>query len=371
MSRRRRVLLGQLGASGDCVYATTVARQIKADDPSCHLTWAIGPASRQVIDHNPDVDAVWTVDYARRDQMSSAWARFEGEAREKRRRGEFDDVYFTQIYPSNFKNFDGTVRASIFRGYPRPITVPVTPVIRVTDDEVERVSRFAAENGLTEKRPVILLEATALSGQSPMTGPWANELARKLVERIPDAAVVMNSGLEKGDGTARLIDASVLGFREIAILARYCSLLIGCSSGVTWLLTSDAAPKIPTIQVLSSRVGAYGAVVHDLDYWRLPSDHVIELHDCSVEHAAACAIQFFSGGLASARAKYHEDLPLRFNHYFDTVFSLVHRRDFVGFASSLRHTVARYGPRPELIRDFAGRMGPAIRRRLPGGSPRV
>jgi hypothetical protein len=28
-ARDRRVLLGQLAANGDCVYATTVARQIK------------------------------------------------------------------------------------------------------------------------------------------------------------------------------------------------------------------------------------------------------------------------------------------------------------------------------------------------------
>src|SRR5512138_3038540 len=43
---QRRVLLGQLEANGDCVYATTVARQIKTDNPDCHLTWAIGSRCR-------------------------------------------------------------------------------------------------------------------------------------------------------------------------------------------------------------------------------------------------------------------------------------------------------------------------------------
>src|SRR4029077_10605012 len=104
---------------------------------------------------------------------------------------------------------------------------------------------------------------------------------------------------------------------EIAELARYCSLFVGCSSGVTWLLTSDAAPVVPMVQVLSSKVGEYGAVVSDLEYWRLPSEHVVELHDCSLQLARDCVLSVVRDGVAVARARYHEVLPLRFDHYFD------------------------------------------------------
>ena len=31
-TRRKRILLGQLAARGDCLYATAIARQIKADN---------------------------------------------------------------------------------------------------------------------------------------------------------------------------------------------------------------------------------------------------------------------------------------------------------------------------------------------------
>ena len=81
VSPRRRILLGQLAANGDCVYATTVARQIKADDPECHLTWAIGSSYRQVIAHNPHVDAVWEVPYSRKEDAIATWRAFEREAR--------------------------------------------------------------------------------------------------------------------------------------------------------------------------------------------------------------------------------------------------------------------------------------------------
>jgi ADP-heptose:LPS heptosyltransferase len=37
----QKIVLVQLFSNGDCLYATAVARQIKADYPGCHLTWAI------------------------------------------------------------------------------------------------------------------------------------------------------------------------------------------------------------------------------------------------------------------------------------------------------------------------------------------
>ena len=40
--RPKRVLLGHLGEKGDCLYASAVSRQIKADLPESHLTWAVG-----------------------------------------------------------------------------------------------------------------------------------------------------------------------------------------------------------------------------------------------------------------------------------------------------------------------------------------
>lgn len=363
MARPRRVLLGQLGANGDCVYATTVARQIKADDPSCHLTWAIGSSCRQVIAFNPHVDEVWTVPQTRREDMAAVWNAFETEARERQARGDFDAVYFTQIFPNNFKNYDGTIRASIFRGYPGRITVPVTPVIRLSDEEIDRVGRFAEANGLSKARPVVLLETAPTSGQSPMNPRWANELARVVVTMMPDALVIMNSGIEDNADRRSIVDASELGFREIAALAGYCNLFVGCSSGITWLLTSDAVKPMPTIQVLSANVGEYGAVVHDLEAWGLASDHVIELHDCAVEHAARCIVATLVEGVSAARARYHEELPLRFDLYVDMIFPMLRSGDAIGFATSLAHTVKRYGPRFELARDLAVRFLPHAPRR--------
>jgi hypothetical protein len=358
-------LLGQLGANGDCVYATTVARQIKADDPDCHLTWAIGSSCRQVIEHNPHVDDVWEVEYGQRTLMFSVWTAFEQEARRRQGRGDFDEVHFTQINPANFKNFDGTVRSSIFRGYPRPITVPIAPVIRLSQDEIARVTRFANDHGLmSTSGPVVLIESAPQSGQSPMTKEWAYSLALTIVNAMPNVRVITTSPMTGLKNESHLIDASGLRFRDVAELSRYCSLFIGCSSGLTWLLTSDAATSIPMIQILASKVGDYGAVVHDLEYWGLPSKHVIELHDCSVEYAAQCALDVLMEGIAPVRDRYHEDLPLSFTHYLETMVPIVGRGDFRDFVSSWRHTARRYGLQSGLVRDTGRLVRSKVLRRL-------
>jgi len=351
MAGQRRVLLGQLGANGDCVYATTVARQIKADFPDCHLTWAIGSMCRHVIAHNPHVDDVWEVPLARRADSAAAWRQFVRDARGRQQQGDFDDVYLTQIYPDNLHNFDGTVRASIFRGYSGPITVPVTPVIRLDAEDVARVAAFAARHGLTKAGRAILFESAPLSGQSPMTSEWVAAIARELARALPDCRLISASPL--GSGGDGVIDASGLGFRDISELARYCSLFVGCSSGITWLLTSDAAPPIPMVQILSARAGDYGAVVHDLDYWGLPSGHVIELRDGTAEQAASCVIDAMTHGIAAARQRHHQELAPRFDFYMEMMVPKLRQGELRTFARSLRAAVARYGPRPVLIDGLA------------------
>jgi len=354
MPSRRRVLLGQLAANGDCVYATAVARQIKSDDPECHLTWAIGSAYRQVIMHNPHVDEVWDIPLEPGDDFVATWQAFERQAEERRRRGDFDDVYLTQIDPNNYKNYDGTVRTSIFRGYPKPITVPVTPVIRLGDDEIERVNAFAVRHRLVGRGSVVLFECAPRSGQSFVTPAWALDVSRIILDRLPDTLVLMSSPVPANGANPAIIDASGLTFREIAELTRYCALFIGCSSGLTWVCTSDVAQPIPMIQVLTKRAGMLGAVVADLDYWGLPSGHVIEMRDCDKEHAARCALDVLTEGVAAARVKYHEHQGVRFNQYYRLMLRRLRDGHFAEVAKSMRYTVKRHGIRKELITDLLG-----------------
>ena len=88
----------------------------------------------------------------------------------------------------------------------------------------------------------------------------------------------------------RIVDASSLTFRENAELSKYCTLLIGCSSGITWLLTSTWAKKIPTIQILKKGALLYefASVSYDLNYWGQQTDHIIEITKFDEDYIFDC-----------------------------------------------------------------------------------
>ena len=136
------ILLGMLGSNGDCLYATAIARQLKLDFPGCHLTWAIGRMSRQVLVNNPDVDTLWEVPQASWAEAERSWTLFEAEAHDLANAGRFDHVYLPQISPARFGNYDGTIRPSIFRGFPRALTVPVDVTIALTEEETAAVDSW-------------------------------------------------------------------------------------------------------------------------------------------------------------------------------------------------------------------------------------
>jgi hypothetical protein len=347
-----KVLLGQLGAKGDCLYATAVARQIKTDHPGCHLTWAVGSQSRCVVDGNPHVDAIWEVDLSAHANSKEAWYAFKREALRRKKAGEFDVIHFTQIYPDNYQNYDGTVRASILRGYAGPISVPVAPVVRLTDAQVAAVSEFVARHRLREFRHVVLFEFASHSGQSFVTEALAFEVARRITQGRDDTCVVMSAEHGAAQSDPRIVDGSVLGFLENAELSKYCSLLIGCSSGLSWLCTSDWARMPPTIQLLRQRTSVYASMVHDHEYHGLDTRHIVEMTDCAAGQIAQCALTALEQGIEVARERHHERIPIEFGFYGEQLDRVVRRGQWRKAWRSARVTLQRYGARPELVRTL-------------------
>lgn len=367
-SVRKRVLLGHLGARGDCLYATAVARQIKQDFPDCHLTWAVGSMCRAIVEGNPYVDEIWEFPMAIHGEMIAAWEVFHRQAEARRQAGEFDEVYYTQIYPDNFRNFDGTVRASIFRGYPRPITVPVTPVVRLTDDEVRRVREFAQRHGLESGGPVLLFEYSAGSGQTFVDTAFARTAALEIVSRLPDARVILASHVPFAPEHPRIIDGSPLGFKENAELTKYCTLLIGCSSGLSWLCTSDWAKPLPKIQLLKRETSVFASFVHDHERFGLPTDQIIEITDCPPRRLVDCVVTAVDQGFAAARETYHEPIRPDFRHYAETMRFVLARSGIGAVLGSIKITVERYGVRWRLFSEIV-RVGISELRRFARALP--
>ena len=310
MTERKRILLIHLGAYGDCIIATTLARQIKADYPDSHLTWAVAERFAGAVENNPYVDDVWKVDIKKHEPfLFLEWRnQFQKMIDSKFPKGSLDIVFDTMIHPNNRAHYDGTIRSATFNNYPNPITVPIDPVIRLFDSEIEHVRLFAEKHELSKYQHVILFESTPGSNQSVLNLEIGMNLAQQIVDAKPDAIVIISTYLPVPSTHPRIIAANTLSFRENVALSHYCTFLIGGSSGLSWLLTSASAKKLESVQFLTRQLSAgFASMVYDFSYFGLSSAHILESQEKDPSAMAKIVLAALND-FSDARATYHEAL---------------------------------------------------------------
>lgn len=289
------------------------------------------------------------------------WKVFEREATRRLLRHEFDHALFSQIWPNNFQNYDGTVRPSLLRSYGKPITVPIENIVYLTDDEKERAERFAKEAGLMSFEQRIMFECSSKSGQSFVTPDLAQDIAERVYRVLPNATVIFSTNVPMALRHPNSRHAGAVSLRESAWLTRYCTLFVGSASGATVAATSTAASQLPMIQLLLGRTSVYASFAHDFEYYGLPNDHILEMTDEDPDHIAECVVEVCSGGIGAARARFGAGPSLHFNHYFELIgwFLLdIHR--YLDAAQSLTATAERYGWRPEFVAFGKERIAPKL-----------
>ncbi len=281
-----KILLVQLFSNGDCLYATAVARQIKQDFPGSHLIWAIAPFCQSIIAGNPFVDEVMLVDSVPKND-ERAFRRLKKELEQRKKAGEWDELFITHIMGDNQANYDGSIRSAIFRGYGRPVTVPVTPVLELSPEETGAAKVFAARHGLQQYRNIVLFEFAPQSGQSLITKDFAMAVAEG-VTKDPGTCIILSSASKIDHPSDQIIDGSPLSLRQTAALTHYCSLLLGCSSGITWISTSSAAKQLPMVQLLNPATTWFNPVSRDFERYGFDTRTVIELSRFDVASVESC-----------------------------------------------------------------------------------
>ncbi len=345
-----RLLLGQLGANGDCLYATILARQLRHDYPDARITWAVSSHCAGLLRNNPFVDEIWEIPVSDWDQHEMAWRVFEREAMRRLIRHEFDHAVLSQIWPNNFRNFDGTVRPSILRAYGRPITVPIENIICLTEQEEEGVERYVQENGLMSFEHRILFECSAKSGQSFVTTQLAQDVAEHVYAALPSTTLLFSTHLPMQLKNSNSRHVGGLSLREIARLTRYCTLFVGAGSGGMVAATSTAATRLPIITLLHGHTSVYASFAHDFEHFGLPNDHMLEMTDADPARIADCVVAASRLGIDAARSRFGSAIPVQLDFYLQLVgWFLLNRQGYLDAAASLTNAANRYGWRPELV----------------------
>ncbi len=342
------ILLVQLYSNGDCLYATTVARQIKTDYPGCHLTWAISDFCQTIIDSNPFVDEKMVITEVPKNDVA-AFRRLKRRFQAEKKAGKWDEIFVTMNMDDNQSLYDGTIRGMILRAYPHPVTVPVEPVLVLTDKETTRVSDFADQYHLREYANVILWEFAPQSGQALFSFDFVMELAQKMAE-LPSTCVILSSA-RNFKGSSRVIDASVLSLRENAALTHYCTLLLGSSSGITWISTSSAGKMLPMVQLLDPTTAFFNPPSVDFERNKIPAQ-LIEIVGINRSNLLGCVQEIVTGSFVTAKRKYHQMWPVHFSTTRKVVYNMMCYGQFSAISRHYKIMTSLYGKHPGLLNQF-------------------
>lgn len=279
-----KVLLVQLASMGDCLFVTAIAKQIKEIDfPGCHLTWLIGSRYTPAIENNPYVDSVIEIPLSSIDDIEKQRKLISEHILNFGGYDNFDQIFITDYTSLNMRNWFGTTRSSLFRSYPYKLKVNPQPIIYLTDEEKIRVAVFCDDNSINCSSYNILFECSPQSGQSLMTLEKAKEIAKQIVSKNPNIKFILSSNQTFVSSNPNIIDGSRISWRENAELANYCNLFVGCSSGISWLCTSQWTKHLPIIQVINPHYSrSFSASMKiDFKYFGIDTTNLIELYNPS------------------------------------------------------------------------------------------
>ena len=346
---KKKFLIIQLFSNGDCLYATVLARQLKNDFPGCHVTWAVAPFCASILDNNPFIDELWQVDYIT-DRRIETFRKNKKQLFAEAVQKQFDEIFFTQIIEDNFVFYDGQVRSSIFSAFKRPVSVPVEPVLELTDSEKEKVQNFISQHKIEPGDFVILFECSPQSGQLSMDLTRALKIAERIVENNPQARVILSSQNPAEVTNNSIIDGSVLSLRETAWLTHFCHLLIGCSSGITWVGTSSAARALPSIQLLNRKAYIFNSPTLDHARNKLPTERWLELYDFDDDLVLSCVNSIIKNGFEEARQQFGQLPSPSFKLYRGIVHQFIQRGKFGLLTKFISRNYKLYGVNGRMIK---------------------
>jgi hypothetical protein len=134
-----------------------------------------------------------------------------------------------------------------------------------------------------------------------------------------------------------------LSIRENAELTKYCTLLIGASSGITWISTSDWSKRLPTVQLVRPDVELSNSLAYDFQKRGVDTSDIIEMHSYSAQRVFDCVDEILSGDFTTAKKKFHQVTPLKFELYRNIQHFLVIRGKFIESFHYLRRCKDEHG----------------------------
>lgn len=342
MSNRKKNVLIQLFSNGDCLFATTIARQIKNDHPGCELTWIVSSKCKNMLINNPDIDVIEEVAIPDIAQNEEVFDRVVKEAVKKKKNGIYAEVIIPQLLGNNMKYYDGTVCSSIYRSSGLKITVETAPILFLTEKEKEAAGQFAQEYKLHTFRNVVLFESAPQTQQLNLTDEIILDYTQRILKE-ENTCVILSGPRPYNFGHPKIIDGNTLSIRETVALTHHCTLLLGCSSGISWAATSIAAKPLPMVQILAPDAYYFNPLSLTFKKLRKPTDELIELIHFDSEKLEAVFVDMFREGFREARIKHNQVVKPKFRLYRGIIHHFLKRGRLAEIATFVRINLKENG----------------------------
>ena len=324
---------------GDILYATPIAKQIKEYDyPGSHLTWIVSQQCSDILKNNGFID---DLDIIASNELNLVYNnRFElieKAYKQKLDDGVYDKLFILQPKGKNFVNYKTCLRRLILDRYPIPIHVSLRPIVFLTQEEKNNVCRFVEYNNIESFNNKILFEFSGKSGQSSISLPEAIQIAEKIVEGNESTCVILSSDQKLDIKNEKIFNAQVLTFKENAQLINHCTLLVGCSSGITWLSTSGYCKPVPSIQFLKTNVPWLNSIKEDYRINNLDPQNILELYKFDNNLIFEVVNYFLQNGMNKARFKYDQEYKQEysFNNFYQITKNFIRQGYYKNFLSFL------------------------------------
>lgn len=304
-----RILLVQLGSTGDCLLVTPLLRQIKlVDYPNSHITWMICSAYKHIVENNPYLDNIIEISLSSYEDLWLERMKIDEQVENLKKYNNYDKIIITDYYPKNFNKWYCTTRSSLLRAYPQRLTVDVNPDIFLTKIEKDKVRDFCSLHDINASSFNILIESSPRSGQSSMNQLLAIAIAENLTTQYQNLKCIISSSEKFTPTNSRIIDGSFLSFRETKEILFKCNLLLGSSSAISWMCSSSTEfINLRMIQLISRDYEnkiVSASLIKDFKYFGLPTKHIIELTDPSEIYLLNCIYFVINNGFVKAKKKF-------------------------------------------------------------------
>lgn len=308
--KNMKIAILLLNNYGDILYATPIAKQIKEIDfPESNLTWIVSKQCKDILIGNPFVNQLEVVELENVNQIySGKWKEIKNKYVEKLEKGEYDKLFILQPFDLNFLYYSNCIRGMILKAYPFKIITSLSPLLYLSQKEINNVTNFIDNNKINIFKNKILLEFAASSGQSKFKPNDAVILAEMIVQNSSSTCVIISSHLDIPIKDKRIFNAKTLSFKENAELINHCTLLVGCSSGISWMSTSAYCKPIPKIQFLNTNVRWFNSLKADFIANNIDTSNLLELYEFNLNDIAGAVSYAVNNTFANAKIKYDQIL---------------------------------------------------------------